>query len=566
MNEHVDGSDTAAKESLDFIRRQVEEDLQTGHFNGRVVTRFPPEPNGYLHIGHAKAIHINFSVAQDYGDVTNLRFDDTNPVKEEIEFVEGIMEDIRWLGYEWDKLLYASDYFGQLYEWATQLIKDGKAYVDDLSADEIRAHRGTLTEPGKNSPYRDRSAVENLDLFERMKEGEFPDGSRVLRAKIDMSSPIINMRDPVMYRILHKTHHRTGDEWCIYPMYDWAHGQSDSIEGITYSLCSLEFVNHRPLYDWLLDQLGIHHPRQMEYGRMSLTYTITSKRKLRKLVEEGYVNGWDDPRMPTLSAVRRLGYTPAALRNLVDMAGVAPANSTVDMGMLEYAVREDLNKIAPRAMAVLRPLRVVVKNYPDDQEEWFDIRTYPQDKTNSETHKTPFSKVIYIEQEDFMENAPKKFFRLAPGREVRLLGAYLVTCTDVIKDDDGRVIELHCTYDPETRGGNAPDGRKVKGTLHWVSGRQAILAEIRLYDRLFNTENPLDVPEGQDFTVNLNPDSLELLADALLEPGLGEADVGERFQFMRRGYFIKDKDSTAEKPIFNRTITLRDTWAKISRQ
>jgi glutaminyl-tRNA synthetase len=553
-------------ESLDFIRKQVVEDLQSGHFGGVVQTRFPPEPNGYLHIGHVKAICVDFGVAADYGGACNLRFDDTNPVKEETEFVDSIMEDIRWLGFTWDNLLYASDYFGQLYDWAVQLIQDGKAYVDDLSAEEIRAYRGTLTEPGKNSPFRDRSVEENLDLFERMKNGEFPDGTRVLRAKIDMASPIINLRDPVMYRILHEAHHRTGNEWCIYPMYDWAHGQSDSIEGITYSLCSLEFVNNRPLYDWFLDQLGIHHPRQIEFARLELTYTITSKRKLRKLVEEGYMKGWDDPRMPTVRGMRRRGYPAAALRNLIDLTGVSTANSTVDVSMLEFAVREELNKVARRAMAVLRPLRVVVTNYPEGQEEWFDIPTYPQDKENSAVHQAPFSRELYIEQEDFMEDAPSKFFRLTPGREVRLLGAYLVTCTDVVKDANGNITEIHCTYDPETRGGNAADGRKVKGTIHWISAAHAVPTEVRLYDRLFANPDPEDVPEGQDFTINLTPNSLEVLENAMLEPFLADAPVGEAFQFMRQGYFAKDPDSTAEKSVFNLTITLRDTWAKVQQQ
>lgn len=552
--------------STDFIRRQVEEDLQTGHFGGAVQTRFPPEPNGYLHIGHIKAIAADFGVAEDYGGKCNLRFDDTNPVKEETEYVESIMEDIRWLGFEWDKLLYASDYFGQLYEWAIQLIKDGKAYVDDLTAEEIREYRGTLTEPGKNSPYRERPVAENLDLFARMKNGEFPDGTRVLRAKIDMSSPIINLRDPVMYRILHAEHHRTGDEWCIYPMYDWAHGQSDSIEGITYSLCSLEFVNHRPLYDWFLDELGIHHPRQMEFARLELNYTITSKRKLRKLVEEGYVTGWDDPRMITVRGMRRRGYTAEALRNFVDSVGMAKANSTVDVSMLEHAIREDLNVHTPRAMGVLRPLKVVITNYPEAQEEWFDVPNYPQDKSNTETRQIPFSKEVYIDEADFLEDAPRKFFRLAPGREVRLLGAYLVTCTDFVKDDAGNVVEVHCTYDPETKGGNAVDGRKVKGTIHWVSAKHAVPAEVRLYDRLFLTENPQETEDGQDFTVNLNPHSLEVIAEAMLEPSLGEAAVGDKFQFMREGYFVKDPDSTPENPVFNRTITLRDTWAKMQKK
>jgi len=566
MSEPVTVDERADEESKDFIRKQVEEDLESGHFGGVVRTRFPPEPNGYMHIGHVRAISADFDIALEYDGKCNLRFDDTNPVKEETEFVEAIKEDIRWLGYEWDQLLFASDYFDQLYEWAVQLIKDGKAYVDDLSPDEIREYRGTLTEPGRNSPYRDRSVEENLDLFERMKNGEFPDESRVLRAKIDMSSPIINLRDPVMYRILHAEHHRTGDKWCIYPMYDWAHGQSDSIEGITYSLCSLEFVNHRPLYDWFLDQLGVHHPRQLEFGRLGINYTVTSKRKLRKLVEEGYVNGWDDPRMITLRGLRRLGYTPAGIHNFVNSVSLARSNSMVDFSMLEAAIRDDLNKVTPRAMAVLRPLRLVITNYPEDQVEWFDVPNYPQDKSNAETRQVPFSKVLFIEDKDFMEDAPRKFYRLTPGQEVRLFGAYFITCTEAVKDDEGNIVEIHCTYDPETKGGNAPDGRKVRGTIHWLSAQHAIPAEIRLYDRLFNKEDPEDVPEGQDFTANVNPNSLEIIEKAWLEPSLSEASVGDRFQFMRQGYFCKDQDATPENPVFNRTITLRDTWAKIQKK
>lgn len=563
MSENLEEK-TAVSEPIDFIRKQVEEDLKTGYFNGAVMTRFPPEPNGYLHIGHVKAICVDFGIAQDYGGACNLRFDDTNPVKEETEFVESMIEDIRWLGFEWKEMFYASDYFEQLYDWAVQLIKDGKAYVDDLSPDEIRQYRGTLTEPGKNSPYRDRSVEENLDLFARMKNGEFAEGSRVLRAKIDMSSPIINLRDPVMYRILHTPHHRTGNKWCIYPMYDWAHGQSDSLEGITYSLCSLEYVNHRPLYDWFLDQLGIHHPRQIEFARLELNYTITSKRKLRRLVEEGYVTGWDDPRMPTVIGMRRRGYTAVALRNLMSLTGISTANSTVDFSLLEYVVREDLNKIAPRAMAVLRPLPLRITNYPADQEEWFDVPTYPQDKNNSETHAVPFSQLLYIEQDDFLEEAPAKFFRMTPGREVRLLGAYLVTCTDVIKDEAGNIVEIHATYDPETSGGNAVDGRKVKGTIHWVSAKHAVSSQIRLYDRLFIKEDAEETEEGQDFTVNLNPNSLQTLEQAWLEPYAAQSAIGDRFQFMRQGYFIKDQDSTAEQPVFNLVVNLKDTWAKIA--
>ena len=547
--------------SSNFIRTIIEEDLRTGKYGGRVHTRFPPEPNGYLHIGHAKAISINFGLAEDYNGLCNLRFDDTNPAKEEMEYVESMIEDIHWLGYDWgDRLFFASDYFEQLYEWAVQLINQGKAYVDDLSAEEIRAYRGTLTEPGKESPYRDRSVEENLDLFERMRAGEFPEGSRVLRAKIDMSSPNINMRDPVMYRILYESHHRTGDEWCIYPLYDWAHGQSDSIEGITHSLCSLEFENHRPLYNWFLEQLDIYQPQQIEFARLNLTHTIMHKRKLIRLVEAGHVGGWDDPRMPTLSGMRRRGYTPAAIRNFCDAVGVARSNSVVELAMLEHAVRDDLNRQAPRALAVLDPLRIVIENYPEDQVEEFEVPTYPQDRGSTETRVVPFSRQVYVEREDFMEDAPKKFFRLAPGREVRLLGAYYVTCTGVVKDEAGNVIELRCTYDPESRGGATPDGRKVKGTLHWVSADHAVPAEVRLYDTLFTKEDP---EEGGDFMDNLNPDSLQVIPEAMVEPDLASARPGDRFQFMRQGYFVVDPDSTPEKLVFNRTVSLRDTWAKI---
>jgi glutaminyl-tRNA synthetase len=547
--------------SSNFIRTIIEEDLRTGKYGGRVHTRFPPEPNGYLHIGHAKAISINFGLAEDYNGLCNLRFDDTNPAKEEMEYVESMIEDIHWLGYDWgDRLFFASDYFEQLYEWAVQLINQGKAYVDDLSAEEIRAYRGTLTEPGKESPYRDRSVEENLDLFERMRAGEFPEGSRVLRAKIDMSSPNINMRDPVMYRILYESHHRTGDEWCIYPLYDWAHGQSDSIEGITHSLCSLEFENHRPLYNWFLEQLDIYQPQQIEFARLNLTHTIMHKRKLIRLVEAGHVGGWDDPRMPTLSGMRRRGYTPAAIRNFCDAVGVARSNSVVELAMLEHAVRDDLNRQAPRALAVLDPLRIVIENYPEDQVEEFEVPTYPQDRGSTETRVVPFSRQVYVEREDFMEDAPKKFFRLAPGREVRLLGAYYVTCTGVVKDEAGNVIELRCAYDPESRGGATPDGRKVKGTLHWVSADHAVPAEVRLYDTLFTKEDP---EEGGDFMDNLNPDSLQVIPEAMVEPDLASARPGDRFQFMRQGYFVVDPDSTPQKLVFNRTVSLRDTWAKI---
>jgi glutaminyl-tRNA synthetase len=553
--------------SKDFIRTWIDEDIASGRFNGRVHTRFPPEPNGYLHIGHTKSILLNYGVAEEYGGKFNLRFDDTNPTKEEEEYVNSIIEDVRWLGADFeDRLFFASDYFPELYAWAMELIKAGKAYVDDLSADEIREYRGTLTEPGRNSPYRDRSVEENLDLFRRMKEGEFPDGSRVLRAKIDMASPIINLRDPVLYRILHETHHRTGDKWCIYPMYDWAHGQSDSIEGITHSLCTLEFENHRPLYDWLLDNLGIYHPQQIEFAKLYLTYTVMSKRNLIRLVKEGYVNGWDDPRMPTVSGMRRRGYTPEALKEFNSRIGVAKANSTVDFGMLEFAIREDLNIQAPRAMAVLEPLKVTIENYPDDYVEEFSVPTYPQDKSREESRVVPFSKEIYIERSDFMEDPPRKYFRLAPGREVRLLGAYYVTCTDVVKDDQGNILEVICTYDPQSQGGNSPDGRKVKGTIHWVSAAHAYTGEVRLFDRLFTRENPYEVDEeGQDFISNLNPDSLTIIEDAKLEPGLANAQPGDHFQFMRQGYFFVDPvDSEPGKPVFNRTVTLRDTWEKIA--
>ncbi|MCB9434551.1 MAG: glutamine--tRNA ligase/YqeY domain fusion protein [Ardenticatenaceae bacterium] len=549
---------------LDFIRTRVVEDLQNGRFAGRVHTRFPPEPNGYLHIGHAKAICVDFGVAADYGGLCNIRFDDTNPTKEKTEYVDGILNDIRWLGFDWeDRLYYASDYFEQLYDWAVVLIKKGKAYVDDLSVDEIRQYRGTLTEPGRNSPYRDRSVEENLDLFARMRNGEFQDGEKVLRAKIDMSSPIINLRDPVMYRIKHEEHHRTGDKWCIYPMYDWAHGQSDSIEGITHSLCSLEYVNHRPLYDWFLDELGIYHPQQIEFARLVLNYTVLSKRKLIQLVNEGHVSGWDDPRMPTLTGLRRRGYTPAAIRNFCNSIGVATANSTVDIAMLEAAIRDDLNTIAPRAMAILDPIKVVIENYPEDMVEELEVINNPQDKDSTETRIVPFSREIYIERDDFLENAPSKFFRLAPGREVRLFKAYYITCADVVKDEAGNIVELRCTYDPESRGGVTPDGRKVKGTIHWVSAPHAVEAEIRLYDRLFTVENPDSPEEGKTFLDYINPDSLTVQT-VKVEPSLAEAKPGSRFQFMRQGYFIADsEDHTPEKPVYNRTVALRDTWAKL---
>jgi glutaminyl-tRNA synthetase len=548
----------------DFIRDAIKEDLRTNRFGGRVHTRFPPEPNGYLHIGHAKAIWITFGMAEEFGGLYNLRFDDTNPVKEEEEYVEAIKEDIRWLGFDWeDREFYASDYFEQLYQWAVQLIKDGKAYVDSLSPEEIKEYRGAFGKPGEDSPYRGRSVEENLDLFERMRAGEFEEGEHVLRAKIDMQSGNMNLRDPIMYRILHATHHRTGDEWCIYPMYDWAHGQSDSIEGITHSLCSLEYEDHRPLYDWFLDQLGIYHPRQIEFGRVSLSYTAMSKRRLIQLVQDGHVNGWDDPRMPTLSGLRRRGYTPEAIRDFCDRIGVPKTNTIVDIALLEHCVREDLNKRASRVFGVLRPLKVVIVNYPEDLVEEMECINNPED-ASMETRMVPFSRVLYIEQDDFREDPPKKWFRLAPGREVRLRYAYFITCVDVVKDEKtGEVIELHCTYDPATRGGDSPDGRKVRGTLHWVSADHSLEAEVHLYDRLFSVENPLDVEEGEDFAANLNPNSLEILTSCRVEPSLAGAAPGSRYQFERQGYFCVDPDSANGKLVFNRTVSLRDTWAKI---
>ena len=558
-------NDTTDSAPSNFIREIVEEDLRTDKYDGRVHTRFPPEPNGYLHIGHAKSICLNFGLAEDYGGLYNLRFDDTNPTKEEVEYVESIKEDIRWLGFDWeDREYYASDYFEQLYEWAVQLIKKGKAYVCDLSADEVREYRGTLTEPGKESPYRNRSVEENLDLFERMRAGEFPDGARTLRAKIDMAHPNLVMRDPVMYRILHETHHRTGDEWCIYPMYDWAHGQSDSIEGITHSICTLEFENNRQLYDWYLDALEIYHPQQIEFARLNLSYTIMSKRKLLKLVEQGVVSGWDDPRMPTLSGLRRRGYTPEAIRNFCDRIGVAKANSVVDITMLVHAIREDLNQRAPRVFGVLNPLRVVIDNYPEDLVEEMECINNPEDASMG-IRKVPFSRVLYLEQEDFREDPPKKWFRLAPGREVRLRYAYFITCVDVVKDESGQVVELHCTYDPATRGGDSPDGRKVRGTLHWVSADHSLPAEVRLYDHLFLKPDPEDVEEGADFTANLNPNSLEVLTSCRVEPSLAGAAPGSRCQFERQGYFCVDPDSSDGNLVFNRTVALRDTWAKIEK-
>jgi glutaminyl-tRNA synthetase len=556
----------ASPSRLNFIEEIIEQDLRTNKYGGRVHTRFPPEPNGYLHIGHAKSICLNFGLAQKYGGKCNLRFDDTNPSKEDVEYVESIKEDVRWLGFDWeDRLYYASDYFEQLYQFAVQLIRKGKAYVCDLSAEEIRQYRGTLTEPGKPSPYRDRSVEENLDLFARMRAGEFPDGSRTLRAKIDMASPNLNMRDPVMYRILRVPHHRTGTQWCIYPTYDWAHGQCDSIEGITHSICTLEFENHRPLYDWFLDELGIYHPQQIEFARLNLTYTVMSKRKLLELVRDGHVRGWDDPRMPTLCGLRRRGYTPEAIRRFCEIIGVNKFNSTVDVALLEHVVREHLNQIAPRRMAVLRPLRLVLVDYPDDKVEWVQAQNNPEDP-QAGTRPVPFSKVLYIEQDDFREQPPKKYFRLAPGAEVRLRYAYCVRCVEVIKDTQGQVIEVRCTHDPQTLHQNPPDGRRVKGIIHWVSAAHAIPAEIRLYDHLFVKPDPDDVPPGQTYLANLNPNSLQVLDSCKLEPSLAGVQVGERFQFERQGYFCVDPDSKPGHLVFNRIVALKDTWAKIEKK
>ncbi|MGD0990326.1 MAG: glutamine--tRNA ligase/YqeY domain fusion protein [Candidatus Sulfotelmatobacter sp.] len=548
-----------------FLRDIIAEDVRTNKHGGRVQTRFPPEPNGYLHIGHAKAICLDFGLANEFSGKTNLRFDDTNPEKENVEYVEAIKNDVNWLGFKWDGLYYASDYFDQLYEWAVKLIKDGKAYVDDSTAEEIRKNRGTLTEPGENSPYRSRSVEENLSLFERMRAGEFPDGSRVLRAKIDMSSPNLNMRDPVMYRILHAEHHRTGNKWPIYPMYDFAHGESDSLEKVTHSMCSLEFADHQPLYNWYIEHLGIFPSRQIEFDRLSLTYTMMSKRKLRQLVEEERVNGWDDPRMPTLSGMRRRGYTPEAIRNFVTAAGVSRTNGIVELAMLEHFVREDLNKRSLRVMAVLHPLKVVIDNYPETQVEEMDAVNNPED-ASAGTRKVPFSRVLYIEQDDFREDPPKGYFRLSPGREVRLRYGYFITANSVVKNDRGEVVEVHCTYDPASRGGNSPDGRKVKSTIHWVSAAHAVDAEVRIYETLFSKENPDEVEPGQDFTANLNPNSLEVIRQAKLEPSLATAPVGGRYQFERLGYFCVDPDSKPGKPVFNRTVALKDTWAKVERK
>lgn len=551
-----DGSGPASN----FIRTIIDEDIATGKYGGRVHTRFPPEPNGYLHIGHAKSINLNYGLARDYSGLFNLRFDDTNPEKEEQEYIDAIIEDVRWLGADWDgRLFHASDYFEQLYEWAEQLIRAGKAYVDDLSAEEIRTYRGTLTEPGRNSPYRDRSVDENLDLFRRMRAGEFPEGSRVLRARIDMASPFIVLRDPVMYRILFSEHPRTGDKWCIYPTYDWAHGQSDSIEGITHSICTLEFENNRRLYDWFQEALDIRRSQQIEFARLFLTYTVMSKRKLIRLVKEGHVKGWDDPRMWTIRGLRRRGYTPEAIRAFTDAIGVSKANSVVEWSVLENAIRDDLNAHAPRVMAILDPLKVVIENYPADQTEAFDVRYHPQDKTRDESRTVPFGREIYIERDDFMEEPVKGFFRLSPEVEVRLMNAYFIACTGVVKDETGRVVELRAVYDPATRGGQSPDNRKVKATLHWVSAAHAVEAEVRLYDMLFKTPDP---EEGvEDFIENLNPDSLKVVS-ALIEPSVAVARPGDHFQFVRQGYFTIDPDTTADRLVFNRTVTLKDTWAK----
>jgi glutaminyl-tRNA synthetase len=549
-----------------FLHDQIEEDLRAKKYGDAVVqTRFPPEPNGYLHIGHAKAIFLDFGLADEFRGKTNLRFDDTNPEKEEQEYVDSIQADVRWLGFDWDRLCYASDYFGQLYEWALKLIKEGKAYVDDLTADEIRQHRGTLTEPGNDSPYRNRTIEENLDLFVRMKSGEFPDGSRVLRAKIDMGSPNLNMRDPVMYRILHATHHRTGDKWCIYPMYDYAHGQSDSIENVTHSMCTLEFADHQPLYRWYIEQLGIFPSQQIEFDRLNLTYTMLSKRKLLQLVRENRVNGWDDPRMPTISGIRRRGFTPEAIRAFCASIGASRTNGTTDIEMLEHFQRDDLNHRAARAMAVLHPLKVVIDNYPEGGGEFVEVANNPEDAAAG-TRQVPFSREIYIEQDDFREVPPPKYYRLSPGKEVRLRNAYFVTARSMVKDEAGNVVEVHCTYDPASRGGNSPDGRKVKSTMHWVSAAHAIEAEIHIYDKLFTKPDPFDFPEGGDLFDNLNPNSLEIVTGAKLEPSLAGAKIGDHYQFERVGYFCLDPDSTETRKTFNRTLPLKDTWAKIEKK
>jgi glutaminyl-tRNA synthetase len=559
-------TDNTETKPTNFIRDIIDQDLDNGRYAGRVHTRFPPEPNGYLHIGHAKSIVLNFGIANDYSGKANLRFDDTNPAREEQEYIDAIIADVHWLGYDWeDRLFFASDYFEQLYDWAVELIKKGKAYVDDLNQEEIREYRGTLTEPGKESPYRDRSVEESLDLFERMKNGEFAEGEKVLRAKIDMSSGNLNMRDPVMYRILNTPHPRTGDTWHIYPMYDFAHGQSDSLENITHSICTLEYEDHRPLYNWFLENLEIYHPQQIEFARLNMSYTVLSKRRLIRLVQEGYVRGWDDPRMPTISGMRRRGYSPAAIRNFCDEIGVTKKDGIVEMALLEHHVRQYWNQQAPRVAGVLRPLKVVIENYPEEQVEYLEAINNPEDESAG-TREVPFSRVLYIEQDDFMENPPKKFYRLFPGKEVRLRYGYFITCTNVVKDDDGNILELRATYDPETKGGYAPDGRRVKGTLHWVSAAHAIPAEVRLYEALFTEANPMDVEEGEDFTATINPNSLEVIENAFIEPSVQDAAPGTTYQFERLGYFTVDPDTTAEKIVFNRTVTLKDTWSKIQKR
>jgi glutaminyl-tRNA synthetase len=566
-------SNPAASPSIDaparpsnFIREMMIEDLKSQKYGDAVIqTRFPPEPNGYLHLGHAKAICLDFELADEFGGLTNLRFDDTNPEKEEQEYVDSIMEDVRWLGFQWDRLCYASDYFDQLYEWAVQLVRAGLAYVDDHSAEEVRAHRGTLTEPGQNSPYRGRSVAVNLDLLERMRQGEFPDGTRVLRAKIDMAAPNVNLRDPVMYRILHANHHRTGAQWCIYPMYDFAHGQSDSIERVTHSMCTLEFTDHQPLYKWFIEQLGIFPSQQIEFDRLNLTYTLLSKRKLLQLVQEKRVNGWDDPRMPTISGIRRRGFTSQAVRNFCAAIGASRTNGSTDIEMLEHFQRNELNKLVPRAMAVLRPLKIVIDNYPEGQEEFVEVANNPEDAAAG-LRSVPFSRELYIEQDDFREVPPPKYYRLSPGKEVRLRNAYFITAKTVVKDAGGNISAVHCTYDPASRGGNSPDGRKVKSTIHWVSAAHAIAAEIRIYDKLFTKPDPGDFEEGESFLDNLNPNSLEVLLDAELEPSLATAKAGDRYQFERVGYFCADPDSRPGRLVFNRTLPLKDTWAKIEKK
>ena len=560
------GSPKPDEGPVDFIRAIVDEDVATAKHHGRVATRFPPEPNGYLHIGHAKSICLNFGIAVEHGGTCNLRFDDTNPTKEDVEYVDAIKEDVAWLGFTWSEELYASDYFERLYQFAVDLIKDGKAYVDSLNADEVRAYRGTLTEPGRNSPYRDRSVAENLDLFARMRAGEFADGAHVLRAKIDMASPNLNLRDPTLYRIRHAAHHRTGDAWRIFPMYDFAHPLSDALERITHSLCTLEYEDHRPLYDWLVNAvIEADKPRQIEFARLNLNYTVMSKRKLLQLVQQGHVSGWSDPRMPTIAGLRRRGYTPESIRNFCARIGVAKKENVIDVAQLEHSIREDLNVRAPRVMTVLRPLKLVITNYPEGQVEQVDVINNPEDESAG-TRQVPFSRVLFIEQDDFMENPPKKFFRLSPGKEVRLRCAYFVTCTEVVKDDGGAIVELRCTYDPTTRGGDAPDGRKVKATLHWVSAAHAVPVEVRLYDRLFSSEDPERVAEGRTFLDNLNPHSLEIISAAQAEPGVAALDVGARVQFERLGYFCVDTDSRKAALVFNRTVSLRDTWARIAQK